>query len=128
MASIIIHQEKIKNPGDVLKVCPFGAIQYENGVLSISAACKMCKLCVKNGPVGAFEIDQFGKGTEAVGLAVSLSGAFALAGGGDTVAALDKYDIAKDMDYISTAGGAFLEFMEGKTLPAVAALEARAKG
>ena len=60
-------------------------------------------------------------------LAVSLSGAFALAGGGDTVAALDKYDIAKDMDYISTAGGAFLEFMEGKTLPAVAALEARAK-
>jgi len=56
MASIIIHQEKIKNPGDVLKVCPFGAIQYENGVLSISAACKMCKLCVKNGPVGAFEL------------------------------------------------------------------------
>ncbi len=82
---------------------------------------------VWNGPVGAFEIDQFGKGTEAVALAVSLSGAFALAGGGDTVAALDKYDIAKDMDYISTAGGAFLEFMEGKTLPAVAALEARAK-
>ena len=83
---------------------------------------------VWNGPVGAFEIDQFGKGTEAIGLAVSLSGAFALAGGGDTVAALDKYDIAKNMDYISTAGGAFLEFMEGKTLPAVAALEARAKG
>ncbi len=83
---------------------------------------------VWNGPVGAFEIDQFGKGTEAVGLAVSLSGAFALAGGGDTVAALDKYDIAKNMDYISTAGGAFLEFMEGKTLPAVAALEARAEG
>ena len=82
---------------------------------------------VWNGPVGAFEIDQFGKGTEAVALAVSLSGAFALAGGGDTVAALDKYDIAKDMDYISTAGWAFLEFMEGKTLPAVAALEARAK-
>ena len=83
---------------------------------------------VWNGPVGAFEIDQFGKGTEAVGLAVSLSKGFALAGGGDTVAALDKYDIAKDMDYISTAGGAFLEFLEGKTLPAVAALEARAKG
>lgn len=83
---------------------------------------------VWNGPVGAFEIDQFGKGTEAVGLAVSLGKAFALAGGGDTVAALDKYDIAKDMDYISTAGGAFLEFLEGKTLPAVAALEARAKG
>ncbi len=83
---------------------------------------------VWNGPVGAFEIDQFGKGTEAIGLAVSLSGAFALAGGGDTVAALDKYDVARNMDYISTAGGAFLEFMEGKTLPAVAALEARAKG
>ena len=83
---------------------------------------------VWNGPVGAFEIDQFGKGTEAIGLAVSLSGAFALAGGGDTVAALDKYDVAKNMDYISTAGGAFLEFMEGKTLPAVAALEDRAKG
>ena len=83
---------------------------------------------VWNGPVGAFEVDQFGKGTEAVAFAVSLSKSFAIAGGGDTVAALDKYDIAKDMDYISTAGGAFLEFMEGKTLPAVAALESRAKG
>jgi phosphoglycerate kinase len=82
---------------------------------------------VWNGPVGAFEIDQFGKGTEAIGTAISLSKSFALAGGGDTVSALVKYNIAKDMDYISTAGGAFLEFMEGKTLPAVAALEARAK-
>lgn len=82
---------------------------------------------VWNGPVGAFEFDQFGKGTEAVALAVSLSKAYALVGGGDTVAALAKYDIS-NMDYVSTAGGAFLEFMEGKTLPAVAALEARARG
>ena len=104
----------------VLDIGPDTAADY-SGIIAPAGT------VVWNGPVGAFEIDQFGKGTEAVGLAVSLSGAFALAGGGDTVAALDKYDIAKDMDYISTAGGAFLEFMEGKTLPAVAALEARAK-
>jgi phosphoglycerate kinase len=81
---------------------------------------------VWNGPVGVFEIDQFGKGTEAVARAIAGSKAFSIAGGGDTIAAIHKYGIADRIGYISTAGGAFLEFLEGKTLPAVAALEARA--
>src|SRR5690349_13625801 len=81
---------------------------------------------VWNGPVGVFENDAFAKGTETLARAIAKSKAFTIAGGGDTVAAINKFGIAKDVDYISTAGGAFLEFLEGKTLPAVAALEARA--
>ena len=80
---------------------------------------------VWNGPVGVFEFDAFGKGTQTLALAIAASPAFSIAGGGDTLAAVDKYGIAKDVSYISTGGGAFLEFLEGKTLPAVAALEAR---
>ncbi|HYL88861.1 MAG TPA: phosphoglycerate kinase [Burkholderiales bacterium] len=83
---------------------------------------------VWNGPVGMFEIGAFAKGTQAIGRAIAESKAFSIAGGGDTVAAINKFGIAGDIDYISTAGGAFLEFLEGKTLPAVAALEARADG
>jgi len=81
---------------------------------------------VWNGPVGVFEFDAFGKGTEAVARAIAASDAFSIAGGGDTLAAVDKYGIADAVSYISTGGGAFLEFLEGKTLPAVVALEARA--
>ncbi|MGS1078055.1 phosphoglycerate kinase [Pseudoxanthomonas beigongshangi] len=80
---------------------------------------------VWNGPVGVFEFDAFGKGTEALAHAIATSSAFSIAGGGDTLAAVDKYGIADKVSYISTGGGAFLEFLEGKTLPAVAALEAR---
>jgi len=80
---------------------------------------------VWNGPVGVFEFDAFGKGTETLARAIASSKAFSIAGGGDTLAAVDKYGIAGDVSYISTGGGAFLEFLEGKTLPAVAALEAR---
>jgi phosphoglycerate kinase len=80
---------------------------------------------VWNGPVGVFEFDAFGKGTEALARAIAQSPAFSIAGGGDTLAAVDKYGIAGEVSYISTGGGAFLEFLEGKTLPAVAALEAR---
>jgi phosphoglycerate kinase len=83
---------------------------------------------VWNGPVGVFEKEAFAKGTETLGRAIATSKAFSIAGGGDTVAAVHKLGIEKDLDYISTAGGAFLEFLEGKTLPAVAALEARAEG
>jgi phosphoglycerate kinase len=83
---------------------------------------------VWNGPVGVFENDAFAKGTEALAQAIAQSKAFTIAGGGDTVAAINKFGIAGELDYISTAGGAFLEFLEGKTLPAVAALEARADG
>lgn len=79
-----------------------------------------------NGPVGVFEIDQFGHGTEVIARAIAESPAFSIAGGGDTLAAIDKYGIAEQVSYISTGGGAFLEYVEGKTLPAVAALEAAA--
>jgi 3-phosphoglycerate kinase len=80
---------------------------------------------VWNGPVGVFEFDAFGHGTEALARAIAASPAFSIAGGGDTLAAVDKYAIADQVSYISTGGGAFLEFLEGKTLPAVAALAAR---
>jgi phosphoglycerate kinase len=80
-----------------------------------------------NGPVGVFEIDQFGKGTEVLSKAIAASPGFSIAGGGDTLAAIDKYGIADQVSYISTGGGAFLEYVEGKTLPAVAALEKAAQ-
>jgi len=79
-----------------------------------------------NGPVGVFEFDAFGKGTKALAEAIADSAAFSVAGGGDTLAAIEKYDVADRISYISTGGGAFLEFVEGKTLPAVAMLEKRA--
>jgi phosphoglycerate kinase len=81
-----------------------------------------------NGPVGVFEFDVFGRGTETLAKAIAASPAFSLAGGGDTLAAIEKYGVESGISYISTGGGAFLEFVEGKTLPAVAALEARASG
>jgi len=83
---------------------------------------------VWNGPVGVFEFQQFGEGTRVVGQAIAESTAFSIAGGGDTLAAVDKYGIADKISYISTGGGAFLEFLEGKKLPAVAVLEERANG
>jgi len=81
---------------------------------------------VWNGPVGVFEFDQFGEGTRVISEAIADSEAFSIAGGGDTLAAVDKYGIADKVSYISTGGGAFLEYVEGKVLPAVAVLEARA--
>ena len=83
---------------------------------------------VWNGPVGVFEFDGFAGGTKALAEAIAASGAFSIAGGGDTIAAINKFGVADRIDYISTAGGAFLEFLEGKTLPAVAMLESRATG
>lgn len=88
---------------------------------------KEAKTIIWNGPVGVFEFDQFGEGTKTLSLAIAESPAFSIAGGGDTLAAVDKYDIAEQVSYISTGGGAFLEFVEGKTLPAVAVLQERAK-
>ncbi|OIR10388.1 phosphoglycerate kinase [mine drainage metagenome] len=82
---------------------------------------------VWNGPVGVFEFDQFGEGTKTIAKAIAETNAFTLAGGGDTIAAIQKYDIYDKVSYISTAGGAFLEFLEGKTLPAVEILEQRAR-
>jgi len=86
------------------------------------------KTILWNGPVGVFEFEQFSNGTQVISEAIADSPAFSLAGGGDTLAAIDKFNIADSVSYISTGGGAFLEYVEGKKLPAVAMLEARAKG
>ena len=95
---------------------------------ALAAALKGAGTIVWNGPVGVFEKEPFAKGTQALAKAIAASDAYSIAGGGDTVAAIHKFKVAKKIDYISTAGGAFLEFLEGKKLPAVAALEARADG
>jgi phosphoglycerate kinase len=94
----------------------------------LAARIKAAGTIVWNGPVGVFEFDAFAGGTRAIALAIADSSAFSIAGGGDTIAAINKFGIADKMGYISTAGGAFLEFLEGKTLPAVAILQERANG
>jgi len=91
----------------------------------LNAILAEAKTIIWNGPVGVFEFDQFGLGTEAIATAIANSNAFSIAGGGDTLAAIDKYNVADKISYISTGGGAFLEFVEGKELPAVAILEQR---
>ncbi|MGY8868989.1 MAG: phosphoglycerate kinase [Pseudomonadales bacterium] len=99
------------------------------GPVSAAALASMLKgagTIIWNGPVGVFEFDQFGGGTKTLALAIAESAGFSIAGGGDTLAAVDKYEIADKVSYISTGGGAFLEFVEGKVLPAVAMLETRA--
>jgi len=93
-----------------------------------SALLQAAGTIIWNGPVGVFEFEQFGEGTRAIASGVARSKAFSLAGGGDTLAAIEKYGVEDGISYISTGGGAFLEFVEGKTLPAVAALEQRARG
>jgi phosphoglycerate kinase len=94
----------------------------------LAAQLKAAGTIVWNGPVGVFEFDAFAKGTEAIARAVAASDAFSIAGGGDTLAAIAKYGIEKDVGYISTGGGAFLEVLEGKTLPAFEILQKRAAG
>jgi phosphoglycerate kinase len=86
---------------------------------------KTAATIVWNGPVGVFEFDQFGEGTRTLAQAIAAASAFSIAGGGDTLAAVDKYGITDQISYISTGGGAFLEFLEGRQLPAVAMLEKR---
>ncbi|SEQ92786.1 phosphoglycerate kinase [Amphritea atlantica] len=93
---------------------------------NLAALLKEAGTIIWNGPVGVFEFDQFGEGTKALSLAIAENKGFSIAGGGDTLAAVDKYGIADQVSYISTGGGAFLEFVEGKVLPAVAMLESRA--
>jgi phosphoglycerate kinase len=94
----------------------------------LSAILQSAGTIIWNGPLGVFEFEQFGEGTRAIAQAIARSKAFSLAGGGDTLAAIEKYRVEDGISYISTGGGAFLEFVEGKTLPAVAALEERARG
>ncbi|MFQ3198487.1 MAG: phosphoglycerate kinase, partial [Paraglaciecola sp.] len=105
-----------------------GEMIFDIGPVTAAKLAEQIKLAgtiVWNGPVGVFEFDQFAEGTKTLALAIAQSDAFSIAGGGDTLAAVDKYGIADKISYISTGGGAFLEFLEGKELPAVAMLEAR---
>lgn len=116
----------VKNAADVgpddmiLDIGPKAAVAF-------AALLEKSQTIIWNGPVGVFEFDQFGGGTKALAMAIANSKGFSIAGGGDTLAAVDKYDIADQVSYISTGGGAFLEFVEGKVLPAVAMLESRAQ-
>ncbi|MFQ6005758.1 MAG: phosphoglycerate kinase [Woeseia sp.] len=110
------------DPDDlILDIGPETAAQF-------SEILKTAGTIIWNGPVGVFEFDRFGEGTRALARAIAKSSAFSVAGGGDTLAAIDKYGVADDISYISTGGGAFLEFVEGEKLPAVAVLEARSAG
>ena len=117
----------VKNVADVadddmiLDIGPETAARYAELI-------KKAATIVWNGPVGVFEFDQFGNGTKTLSLAIADSAGFSIAGGGDTLAAIDKYGIGNQVSYTSTGGGAFLEFLEGKVLPAVAMLEKRAAG
>ena len=111
--------DQVRDGEMILDIGPQTAKQY-------AALIAKAGTVVWNGPVGVFEFDAFGKGTETLARAIAASPAFSIAGGGDTLAAVDKYGIEHDVSYISTGGGAFLEFLEGKELPAVAALKARA--
>jgi phosphoglycerate kinase len=103
----------------ILDIGPDTAARYAGLIMQAGSV-------IWNGPVGVFEFDAFGKGTEVLAKAIAASNAFSIAGGGDTLAAVDKYGVESGISYISTGGGAFLEFCEGKELPAVAALKARA--
>ncbi len=104
----------------ILDIGPLTAAKFANLI-------KSSKTILWNGPVGVFEFDQFGEGTKVLAQAIASSKGFSIAGGGDTLAAIDKYGVALGISYISTGGGAFLEFVEGKKLPAVEALEAAAQ-
>ena len=127
---VVAPEFKADAPATVKQVADVGA---DDMILDIGpdTAARYAKMIesagtvVWNGPVGVFEFDAFGKGTETLARAIAASNAFSIAGGGDTLAAVDKYGIADDIGYISTGGGAFLEFLEGKELPAVTALQAR---
>jgi phosphoglycerate kinase len=110
----------VRNDEMILDIGPDTADRFSELVQSAGTI-------IWNGPVGVFEFEQFGEGTRAIAHAIARSKAFSLAGGGDTLAAIEKYNIEDGISYISTGGGAFLEFVEGKTLPAVAVLEERAK-
>ncbi len=98
-----------------------------DSIKKLTSIIKKAKTILWNGPVGAFEVEQFSKGTRAIAKAIAESGGYSVAGGGDTLAAIQAYGIAEDIDYISTGGGAFLSFLEGKPLPAIIALEERSK-
>ena len=115
--------KKVNEVKDDEEIMDFG----DETALAMAKILKKAKTILWNGPVGVFEFPNFRKGTEIIANAIADSDAFSIAGGGDTLAAIDLFGIEDKISYISTGGGAFLEFVEGKTLPAVAMLEARAK-
>ncbi|MEP6484975.1 MAG: phosphoglycerate kinase [Rudaea sp.] len=127
---VVASEFKADSPATVKNV---GDIRSDDMILDIGpqTSKRYAELIAKagtvvwNGPVGVFEFDAFGNGTQTIARAIAASNAFSIAGGGDTLAAIEKYGVEKDISYISTGGGAFLEFLEGKQLPAIAALEAR---
>jgi len=129
---VVVAREFAATAAAVTK--PAGAVGADEMILDIgpesaravAAVIAKAGTVIWNGPVGVFEFDAFGAGTRALAEAIARSPAFSIAGGGDTLAAIEKYGIERDVSYISTGGGAFLEFVEGRTLPAVAALERRA--
>lgn len=129
---VVVGQKFDANEPAVVK--PLSAVTESDMIFDIGpdSAAQLAEVVAKagtivwNGPVGVFEFDQFGKGTEALARAIAASPAFSIAGGGDTLAAVAKYGITEQVGYISTGGGAFLEFLEGKTLPAVDILAQRA--
>ena len=131
---VVVGKELVATAAATVK--PAAAVAADEMILDIgpetaarlAESLKRAGTIVWNGPVGVFEFDQFAAGTKTLALAIAASNGFSIAGGGDTVAAINKFGIAKDIGYISTAGGAFLEFLEGKKLPAVEVLEARAAG
>jgi phosphoglycerate kinase len=145
-AKRILATGKVPLPTDVVvgknlddtrpSVKSVGEVQVDDMILDIgprtaqayAAELEKAGTIVWNGPVGVFEKEPYAHGTKTLARAVAAAKGFSIAGGGDTVAAINKYGIADKVDYVSTAGGAFLEFLEGKHLPAVAALEARANG
>lgn len=118
--AVVKNVQDIQDQDMILDIGPETAANF-------ATLLKQSKTILWNGPVGVFEVDQFGNGTKVLSLAIAESEAFSIAGGGDTLAAIDKYQVADQIGYISTGGGAFLEFVEGKTLPAVAVLLERAK-
>lgn len=144
-AKALMEKVQIPLPTDVVvgkefsetaaaRVIPVDAVEADDMIFDIGpqSASQLTEIIktlgtiIWNGPVGVFEFDQFAEGTKALSMAIADSKGFSIAGGGDTLAAVDKYEIAEQVSYISTGGGAFLEYVEGKELPAVALLKARA--
>ena len=125
MASVAAAQATIKAVDDVAEYDTILDIGPQTAQM-LAGQLKSARTILWNGPVGVFEVDAFGNGTHTIAQAIADSAAFSIAGGGDTLSAIDKYAVAERISYISTGGGAFLEFVEGKTLPAVAALLKRA--
>ncbi len=113
--AVIKSVDDIGDNDMILDIAPDSAKELSEHILS-------AKTILFNGPVGVFEVDKFGQGTQIITQAVATSDGFSIAGGGDTLSAIDKYQVASGIDYLSTGGGAFLEFVEGKKLPAIAAL------